>query len=250
MPENDTSDGRRAENFLHRADGELGEPGAGERPGGLAHRAGVDRRRAVPVAVLPAGAAPRAAPDAARGLHLRAVRGGEDRDRGEPGPHLGAGQPGSAHPPHRRRPPPGPGGGDAGAPGARPASPSSWSGDAELREVGAPLQGQPAGGDPLGPRRRGADAAAGQPADEGAAPGGARGTSTRCTWISRRRCRSPTRRSSGTLSDGVVLVVRANATAGKHVHQALEHLAGASVVGCVLNGAAAANTPYLKTDMR
>src|SRR5215813_4708473 len=54
----------------------------------------------------------------------------------------------------------------------------------------------------------------------------------------------------GTLSDAVVLVVRANATAGKHVHQALEHLAGASVVGCVLNGAAAAATPYLKSYVR
>src|SRR4029453_18177469 len=54
----------------------------------------------------------------------------------------------------------------------------------------------------------------------------------------------------GTLSDAVVLVVRANATAGKHVHQALEHLAGASVVGCVLNGAAAAATPYLRSYVR
>jgi len=51
----------------------------------------------------------------------------------------------------------------------------------------------------------------------------------------------------GTLSDAVVLVVRANATAGKHVHRALEHLAGASVVGCVLNGAALSSTPYLKS---
>ena len=54
----------------------------------------------------------------------------------------------------------------------------------------------------------------------------------------------------GTLSDAVVLVVRANATAGKHVHQALEHLTGASVVGCVLNGAALASTPYLKSYVR
>ena len=51
----------------------------------------------------------------------------------------------------------------------------------------------------------------------------------------------------GTLSDAVVLVVRANATPGKHLHQALEHLAGSSVVGCVLNGAAMASTPYLKS---
>ena len=45
-------------------------------------------------------------------------------------------------------------------------------------------------------------------------------------------------------------MVRANATAGKHVHQALEHLAGSSVVGCVLNGAAAASTPYLRAYER
>ena len=54
----------------------------------------------------------------------------------------------------------------------------------------------------------------------------------------------------GTLSDAVVLVVRADATAGKHVHQALEHLTGSSVVGCVLNGAALASTPYLKSYVR
>jgi protein-tyrosine kinase len=52
------------------------------------------------------------------------------------------------------------------------------------------------------------------------------------------------------LSDAVVLVVRANATPGKHIQQALEHLAGASVLGCVLNGATASSTPYLKTYLR
>ena len=54
----------------------------------------------------------------------------------------------------------------------------------------------------------------------------------------------------GTQSDAVVLVVRANVTTGKHVHQALEHLTGASVVGCVLNGAELASTPYLKSYVR
>jgi capsular exopolysaccharide synthesis family protein len=52
------------------------------------------------------------------------------------------------------------------------------------------------------------------------------------------------------LADAVVLVVRANATPGKHIQQALDHLAGASVLGCVLNGATPSSTPYLKTYLR
>lgn len=42
-------------------------------------------------------------------------------------------------------------------------------------------------------------------------------------------------------SDGVVMVIRANATPMKHVHQAVEQLGGAPLVGCVLNGAESRN---------
>jgi capsular exopolysaccharide synthesis family protein len=54
----------------------------------------------------------------------------------------------------------------------------------------------------------------------------------------------------GSLSDAVVLVVRANATPGKHIQQALDHLLGSSVLGCVLNGATPSSTPYLKAYLR
>ena len=50
--------------------------------------------------------------------------------------------------------------------------------------------------------------------------------------------------------DGVVLVVRAGMTSSSHVHEALEHLTGASVVGCVLNGADLHATPYLKEYLK
>ena len=40
----------------------------------------------------------------------------------------------------------------------------------------------------------------------------------------------------GSLSDGVLMVIRANQTSARYVHQAVEMLAGAPVVGCVLNG--------------
>lgn len=51
----------------------------------------------------------------------------------------------------------------------------------------------------------------------------------------------------GAQSDGVLLVIRANVTPYKEVQNAIEHLAGAPLVGCVLNGAEASLTPYLKT---
>ena len=47
-------------------------------------------------------------------------------------------------------------------------------------------------------------------------------------------------------SDGVLMVIRANVTSTRQVHQAIESLAGAAVMGCVLNGAPDATTPYLK----
>ena len=54
----------------------------------------------------------------------------------------------------------------------------------------------------------------------------------------------------GAQSDGVVLVIRANATPHRQVSQALEHLAGAPVVGCVLNGAELTMAPYLKNYLK
>ncbi len=50
-----------------------------------------------------------------------------------------------------------------------------------------------------------------------------------------------------TQADAVVMVIRANRTSHKHVSQALEHLAGAPTIGCVLNAAAPSVTPYLKS---
>lgn len=47
-------------------------------------------------------------------------------------------------------------------------------------------------------------------------------------------------------SDGVLMVIRANRTTAQDVSHAVEHLAGAAVVGCVLNGAGPQATPYLK----
>lgn len=47
-------------------------------------------------------------------------------------------------------------------------------------------------------------------------------------------------------SDGVVLVIRANVTSHKRIVQAIEQLAGAPVVGCVLNAAEPSAAPYLK----
>lgn len=52
------------------------------------------------------------------------------------------------------------------------------------------------------------------------------------------------------LSDGVVMVIRANVTPSQRVDHALEQLAGASVVGCVLNGAELSASPYLKSYVR
>ena len=51
-------------------------------------------------------------------------------------------------------------------------------------------------------------------------------------------------------ADGVVMVIRANVTSQKRVHQALEQLAGASVVGCVLNGVEQNHALYLKNYMK
>jgi len=49
----------------------------------------------------------------------------------------------------------------------------------------------------------------------------------------------------GALSDGVLMVIRANQTAAKHVRLAVEMLAGAPIVGCVLNGSEQAQAGYL-----
>lgn len=51
----------------------------------------------------------------------------------------------------------------------------------------------------------------------------------------------------GGMSDGVVMVIRAGATPMRQVGQAIEHLAGAPVVGCVLNGAQQSAVPYIKS---
>jgi capsular exopolysaccharide synthesis family protein len=50
----------------------------------------------------------------------------------------------------------------------------------------------------------------------------------------------------GHQTDGLIMVVRANVTPAKVVTQAVEQLAGAPVLGCVLNGAELESTPYLK----
>ncbi len=54
----------------------------------------------------------------------------------------------------------------------------------------------------------------------------------------------------GVQSDGVVMVIRANVTSQKRITQALETLAGAPMVGCVLNGTEQSATPYLKNYMK
>jgi protein-tyrosine kinase len=54
----------------------------------------------------------------------------------------------------------------------------------------------------------------------------------------------------GCQADGVVLVIRANVTSQKRIHQAIESLAGAPMIGCVLNGAELSATPYLKNYMK
>ena len=51
----------------------------------------------------------------------------------------------------------------------------------------------------------------------------------------------------GCQADAVVMVIRANVTSQKAVNHAIEQLAGAPVIGCVLNGALQSATPYLKT---
>ncbi|WP_224249143.1 CpsD/CapB family tyrosine-protein kinase [Hyalangium gracile] len=52
------------------------------------------------------------------------------------------------------------------------------------------------------------------------------------------------------LTDGVLMVVRANVTPGKAVNQAVEQLGGAPILGCVLNGAEVNTTPYLKNYIK
>jgi len=51
-------------------------------------------------------------------------------------------------------------------------------------------------------------------------------------------------------SDGVVLVIRANTTPHRQISQALEQLAGAPMIGCVLNGSELTTTPYLKSYLK
>ena len=50
--------------------------------------------------------------------------------------------------------------------------------------------------------------------------------------------------------DGVLMVIRANVTPSKVVNQAVEQLAGAALIGCVLNGAEVNATPYLKNYVK
>ncbi|RKH37108.1 CpsD/CapB family tyrosine-protein kinase [Corallococcus sicarius] len=50
--------------------------------------------------------------------------------------------------------------------------------------------------------------------------------------------------------DGVLVVIRANVTPSKVVNQAVEQLAGAALIGCVLNGAEVNATPYLKNYVK
>ncbi|WP_224362223.1 CpsD/CapB family tyrosine-protein kinase [Hyalangium versicolor] len=52
------------------------------------------------------------------------------------------------------------------------------------------------------------------------------------------------------LTDGVLMVVRANVTPTKAVNQAVEQLHGAPILGCVLNGAEVSTTPYLKNYVK
>ncbi|WIG96829.1 CpsD/CapB family tyrosine-protein kinase [Myxococcus sp. SDU36] len=54
----------------------------------------------------------------------------------------------------------------------------------------------------------------------------------------------------GHQADGVLMVIRANVTSGKAVHQAVESLGGAPIVGCVLNGAEVHSAPYLKNYVK
>ncbi|MFL5348011.1 MAG: CpsD/CapB family tyrosine-protein kinase [Hyalangium sp.] len=52
------------------------------------------------------------------------------------------------------------------------------------------------------------------------------------------------------LADGVLMVVRANATPTKAVNLAVEQLGGAPILGCVLNGAEVNTAPYLKNYIK
>lgn len=47
-------------------------------------------------------------------------------------------------------------------------------------------------------------------------------------------------------TDGTVMVIRANVTSTRQVQQAIETLAGAAIVGCVLNGADVSTASYMK----
>jgi protein-tyrosine kinase len=50
--------------------------------------------------------------------------------------------------------------------------------------------------------------------------------------------------------DGILMVIRANHTPFRRVAEAVEHLASAPVIGCVLNAAADSAAPYLKSYLR
>jgi protein-tyrosine kinase len=52
------------------------------------------------------------------------------------------------------------------------------------------------------------------------------------------------------LTDGVLMVVRANVTPTRAVNQAVEQLGGAHILGCVLNGAEMNTAPYLKNYVK
>lgn len=54
----------------------------------------------------------------------------------------------------------------------------------------------------------------------------------------------------GPLTDGVILVIRANVTSHRRISQALEQLAGAPVVGSVLNAAEQSSLVYLRNQLK
>jgi capsular exopolysaccharide synthesis family protein len=54
----------------------------------------------------------------------------------------------------------------------------------------------------------------------------------------------------GAMADGVLLVIRAGQTPAPQVYQAIEHLAGAPIVGCVLNGAQRPARQYGRRDAK
>lgn len=54
----------------------------------------------------------------------------------------------------------------------------------------------------------------------------------------------------GHLADGVLVVIRANVTPMRALHETVEQLGSAPLLGCVLNGAEVSATPYLKNYLK